>query len=219
MNAKKKTLAASKLYVILGPEDADRLGLGPERLAEEAIRGGADVVQWRDKRGGPDEIVRAAKAIAPVARKRGAIFIVNDSPEAAAAAGADGVHVGQDDLSIKEARAVMGPGRIVGRSTHSPEQALRAEKEGADYIGFGPIFSTPTKPDYRSTGLDAIRRVAREVRIPFFVIGGIDRSNIREALERGATRAAVVRAAVKGPEIRKAVSELKHELEETIGGR
>ena len=173
-------------------------------LAQEAIEGGADMIQLRDKDSSASEILKVGRAIRDLTRKKKIPFIINDRVDIAVAVGADGVHLGQDDLPIEAARSMMGSGKLIGLSTHSLPQALEAEKKGADYIGVGPIFSTPTKPDYRAVGIDLIREVRDKIKIPFVVIGGIDESNIDEVLAAGARRVAVVRAVCGAKEIGRA---------------
>ena len=127
---------------------------------------------------------------------------------AAKASGADGVHLGQDDASYAEARAELGPAALIGRSTHSPEQALAAEKEGFDYIGVGPVFGTPTKPDYVPVGLDLVRFAAKNVKVPFVAIGGIDASNVFQVRQAGARAVAVVRAVMASQDPERTAREL-----------
>jgi len=136
------------------------------------------------------------------------LFIVNDRLDIALAAGADGVHLGQDDLPPDAARAVAGRRLIIGVSPPSLEQALAAEEAGADYIGVGPVFPTATKPDYPAVGLELVRKVAERVRIPFVAIGGIDRTNAAAVVAAGARRLAVVRAVFGAPDIKEAAASL-----------
>jgi len=124
--------------------------------------------------------------------ERGVPLIINDHPEIARVVSAEGVHVGQDDPAISEVREIAGPDRLVGKSTHSVDQAIRAFSEGADYIGFGPIFATPTKPDYPPVGLEEIRKVHDAVRGPIFCIGGITLDNLPEVIAAGARRVVIV---------------------------
>lgn len=163
-------------------------------MVEQAVLGGADVVQLRDKTAGYRELLAQARAILPVTRRLGVPFIVNDRVRVAKEAGADGVHLGQEDGSLAEARALLGERALIGRSTHSPEQATAAEKEGFDYIGVGPVYTTPTKAGRPPVGLELVRFAARNLEVPFVAIGGIDKTNLRGVLEAGASRVAVVRA-------------------------
>ncbi len=154
--------------------------------------GGVDVLQFRAKDRGPAEIASLARPIVPMAREAGIPFLINDFPDVAVEIGADGVHVGQDDLPVSEIRRIVGPEGIVGKSTHSLDQARRAGGEPVDYIGVGPIFATPTKPDYAPVGPTDIATVVREVPVPVFCIGGIKRENLAEVLAAGATRVVIV---------------------------
>lgn len=215
MIEKKMTLHDSRLYIIVSPEDAERLSMSLEDMVQEAALGGADIVQLRDKTSSDQDVVGSAQTLRTITRKSGCLFIINDRPLVAKACEADGVHLGQDDAPISEAKRILGPEKIVGRSTHSLEQARQAEEAGADYIGYGPIFRTPTKPDYEPVGLSSMRVIAKEIRIPFFAIGGIDASNIKDITAEGASRIAVVRAAVANRNIREAVRGLKMELEQS----
>jgi thiamine-phosphate diphosphorylase len=133
-----------------------------------------------------------------IAKKFDATLIVNDHPDIALAADADGVHLGQDDLPVKEARKIMGKNRIIGISTHTVEQARDADRDGADYIGFGPVFHTTTKDAGRPKGIEMLREIKRQVRIPVVAIGGITTENIRPVLEAGADAVAVASAMLRG---------------------
>ncbi|MBI3292731.1 MAG: thiamine phosphate synthase [Elusimicrobia bacterium] len=188
-----------KLYVITCPP---QVGQSYENLVGALCEGGADAIQFRDKTMLAGELVRVGKRLVVIARRFQVLLIVNDRPDVALAIDADGVHLGQDDLSIAVARRILGPSKLIGRSTHSLDQALQAEAEGADYIAIGPIFTTPTKPEYPPVGLELIGRVQSRVGIPVVAIGGIDAANLDQVLEAGAVRVAVVRAvcAVSDPE-------------------
>ena len=161
-------------------------------VAEALIDGGVDLLQLRAKDSSPSDIESVARDLHRITSGRNVPLIVNDHPGIARAIGAEWVHVGQDDLSLAEAREIAGRGCVVGKSTHSLDQAIRAFYEGADYIGFGPIFSTPTKPDYTPVGLDKIAAVHDAVRIPIFCIGGIKLDNLAEVIEAGARRVVIV---------------------------
>jgi thiamine-phosphate pyrophosphorylase len=170
-------------------------GADPEPLLRAALGGGAGLIQIRDKENGSrDTAERAGQTFRRLADTHGALFIVNDDPNLAAELGADGVHVGQDDVPVAEARAVLGPDAIIGLSTHSEEQIGAAQDSGADYISVGPIWETPTKQGRPAVGLELVRHAARHSALPFFAIGGIDATNIDQVLGAGATRVVVVRA-------------------------
>lgn len=201
-----------RLYVII--DRAASAGRDVAALASAAIRGGADVVQLRDKTASHRDFLTEAQQVISVTRRSGVPLIINDRIPVARAVGADGVHLGQDDVAIAVARRRLGSGRLIGKSTHSLEQALTAHREGADYIGFGPIFPTPTKPDYGSVGISMIRRVVDTVTIPVVCIGGIDRGNLAAVLEAGVTCVAVVRAVCAAPDPESSARELKQTLEQ-----
>ncbi len=199
-----------KLYVIIDTKTAK--GRDLVMVAREAAAGGADVIQLREKELPAGRIVELARAIRKAIRPEEAVFIVNDRPDIAVAADADGVHLGQDDLPPEAARAIMGKEKIIGVSTHCLEQARAAERRGADYIGVGPIFPTPTKPGYKSVGLELIRSVKDTVKLPFVAIGGIDCNNISQVIAAGAGRVAVVRAVCGADDVRTAARTLKESL-------
>jgi thiamine-phosphate pyrophosphorylase len=161
-------------------------------VMEEAILGGADIIQLRDKRSKKRDILRKAYALRELTRKHDVLFIVNDHLDIALEADADGVHLGQDDLPLKAARKLMGD-RIIGISTHRIEEAREAEREGADYIGVGPVFATKTKEDVVApVTLEYVRQVAAEITIPWVAIGGIKLHNVDRVLAAGATRICAV---------------------------
>jgi thiamine-phosphate pyrophosphorylase len=192
-------LSRSRLYGILdlGYVDAPEV----ERVARQMIEGGVDLIQLRAKKHSAEEISKTAGALRSITRDAGIPLIINDHSEIARAIQADGVHVGQDDPSIAEVRSVVGPNCVVGKSTHSLDQAIRAFYEGADYIGFGPIFPTPTKPDYPPVGLEEIHRVHEAVRIPIFCIGGIKLDNLPKLIEAGAQRVVIVSGLLQATDI------------------
>ncbi len=171
-------------------------------IARAALAGGADMIQLRDKAGDMRALLPQARAIQSLCRSHGAIFIVNDRLDLALAAEADGAHVGQEDLPAETARSLLGPGQILGVSTHNREQALAARASGADYIGFGPMFLTGTKATgYTPRGPDALREIQAAVPIPILAIGGITLENVAEVIAAGATAPAIISAIVAAPDI------------------
>jgi thiamine-phosphate pyrophosphorylase len=178
---RRAALARARLYVIC---DAAQLGRAP---IEEV-----DVVQLRDKRVPSCELLASALSAARRCAERGVLFIVNDDPRLACAVGADGVHVGQDDIPVADARLIVGDELLIGLSTHTPAQVDAAA--GADYIGVGPVHATPTKPGRPAVGLELVRYAARHAGVPFFAIGGIDAANVAAVRAAGGGRIAVVRA-------------------------
>jgi thiamine-phosphate pyrophosphorylase len=181
---RRDRLARARLYLV-----CDRR---PEAFLRAALGGGVDIVQLRDKDASDEQVLEAAKVFRRVADEHGALFVVNDRPDLAVAADADGVHVGQDDTSVSEARAAVGADRIVGLSTHSPDQIAAAR--GVDYVAVGPVHATPTKPGRPAVGLKLIRHAAAHAPDPWFAIGGIDRQTVAAVAAAGARRAVVVRA-------------------------
>jgi thiamine-phosphate pyrophosphorylase len=199
MDDRRARLRDARLYYICG--------LNRMHTVASALRGGADVFQLRDKHAGDDELLRAAEIVRALCDEHGALFVFNDRPDLAVAANADGVHLGQDDMAIEEARATVGPELLIGRSTHAPVQVDGAL--GADYIGVGPIHPTPTKRWRPAVGLELVRYAAANAAVPFFAIGGLDQANLSEAVAAGATRAAVVRAISEAADPEAAARELR----------
>ncbi|MBV8813977.1 MAG: thiamine phosphate synthase [Verrucomicrobia bacterium] len=161
-------------------------------MAKKLVRGGIDLLQLRAKTESVDEIRRLAQDILLVTQPAGVPLILNDYPQLLADVRAEGCHLGQEDGSIEQARQIAGRQILVGRSTHSIEQAIAAQQEGADYIGFGPLFPTPTKPDATAIGLRDLRQLHARVNIPIFCIGGIKESNLRQVTDAGAQRVCLV---------------------------
>ena len=187
----RKRFADCKLYVLLG----SHVCKGSLReIARGAIAGGADAVQLRDKDIADDELLALAAELRELTDETGRILIINDRPDIAAIVGADGVHLGQHDLPVAEARRLLRPGAIVGRSTHSLNQARAAVVEGADYIAVGPIFETATKNAGPTVGLELLREVADNVSLPIVAIGGITAENAKSVIEAGASTLAVCAA-------------------------
>jgi thiamine-phosphate pyrophosphorylase len=162
------------------------------RVAREMINGGVDIIQLRAKGCDAEEIATLAEELHRITSTGDVPLVINDRAEIAQRTEAEGVHVGQDDISIAQARKIAGSRCFVGRSTHSLEQAKEAALEGADYIGFGPLFATPTKPDYTPIGLDHIQAVHAAVSVPIFCIGGIKLENLPSVLAAGARRVVIV---------------------------
>ena len=199
-----------RLYVILDA-DASR-GRDLAWIADLAIQGGADVLQLRDKTALAKPLGETATRLLKLTRAAKIPLLINDRADVAAAVGADGVHLGQDDLPVEVARRLLGPRALIGCSTHSLEQAAATERQGVDYLAVGPIFSTPTKPDYPSVGLSVIQQVTAHIRTPLVVIGGIDSHTLPSVLSAGATCVAVVRAICGAEHPREAAHELKQTL-------
>lgn len=197
---RRQRLSEARLYLICDARS--------DAFLHAALRGGVDIVQLRIKDGSDDEILAAARRFRSACAEHDALFILNDRADLVDSAGADGVHVGQDDVPVAEARSTVGPERIVGLSTHSPEQIERAE--GVDYIGVGPVHATPTKPGRPAVGLELVRYAATHARVPFFAIGGIDPENAEYIRGAGAERIAVVRALTEATDPEQTARELRH---------
>ena len=195
-----KPLADCRLYGILDlgyVADADAI-----RVVRAMIAGGVDILQLRAKRALAPEIVALAERLRPVTSDAGVPLIINDHPFLVQDAHADGAHIGQDDGPLAAARAKAGPGAVIGRSTHSVEQALAARDEGADYLGFGPLFATPTKPDYAPIGLDDIARVHAGITDrPVFCIGGVKLENLPRIIAAGARRVVIVSGILQASDV------------------
>ena len=203
---RRERLYAARLYLVTGSRPGGR---SLAEVLEPALRGGVDLVQLREKDAGDAEILAAAAEARPLCTAAGALLLVNDRPDLAVAAGADGVHVGQDDMTVAEARAITGAELLVGLSTHAPSEIDAAD---ADYIGVGPVHATPTKPGRPAVGLDLVRYAAEHAELPWFAIGGVDPASVGVVVEAGATRIAVVRAITDATDPEAAASALRAAL-------
>jgi len=196
------------LYVITDRQLAGNKSY--EEIVSAAIKGGADVIQLRDKFASKDELIDVGKKLRQITIEAGVNFIVNDYPEVAKIVDADGVHIGQDDISFKEAKRILGENKIVGLSTHNKEQILEAIRIGADYIGVGPVFETTSKenPD-PVIGIELIKWVSQKCDIPFVAIGGITLNNLDKVLSSGARCIAVISAIMQSGDIKLATEQFK----------
>ena len=205
-------LSSARLYLVCDAR--------PRAFLEACLRGGADLVQLRDRSLDDDGLIAAAKDFRAAADAHGALFVLNDRPDLVEACGADGVHVGQDDATPAEARAVVGPERIVGRSTHAPEQAAAALADpDVDYLAAGPVHETPTKLGRPAVGLGYVEHVAATVgdAKPWFAIGGIDPGTVGDVVAAGARRIVVVRALTEARDPEGAARALRAALEVPVG--
>ncbi len=187
-------------------------GRSNEEVVEAAITGGADIIQLRDKGRTAKQLLQEALKLRNITRRRGVLFIVNDRVDLVLAVDADGVHLGQDDLPLKYARKLLGDDKIIGVSAQNVEQAVQAEKDSADYVAVSAIFSTPTKPDAQSLGLEAITNIKRNVGIPVVAIGGIKEENAAQVRKAGADCIAVISAVVSAVDIEKAARNLREKF-------
>ena len=204
-----RSLEDTRLYFVC---DARPGGRELRAVLEPALAGGVDVFQLRDKHGDDDAVLRAAEIARGLCDDAGAVFVLNDRPDLVERAGADGVHVGQDDTPVSEAREVVGADRIVGLSTHSTAQADAAA--GVDYFAVGPVHATPTKEGRPAIGLDPLRHAAATATAPWFAIGGIDADTIGPVLDAGARRVVVVRAIAEAEDPGAAAGTLRRLLDD-----
>jgi thiamine-phosphate pyrophosphorylase len=202
-------LASCRLYGFI--DTTYLAGRNPAELARQLIAGGVDMLQVRAKELPTPQRVEIALAVIGVAMPKNVLVIVNDDIDAAFESGADGVHLGQEDWAATP-RDRLRNMRLVGLSTHSLEQALQAERNGADYIGVGPVFPTGTKPHVSPVGVELVKQVAGRVAVPFFAIGGITTANVDEVLAAGATRVAVVSAILNAKDPENAAKTFKRKL-------
>lgn len=186
---------------------------GPGPVITAALAAGAGVIQVREKKMSDRELLTYARHVREWTSRAGALFIMNDRPDLAVLCGADGVHVGQEELTVREARRVVGPARLVGVSTHTIEQARQAVLDGADYIGVGPVFSSTTKAFEQLAGLAFVRQIAAEVQLPAFAISGITLENVDQVLAAGACRVALSSAICGAPDPGEAVAEFRRRIE------
>ena len=203
-----RNLETSRLYFVSGASPGGR------PLADvlaPALANGVDLFQLREKDAPDEQVLAAAQVAAALCREAGALFVLNDRPDLVAAAGADGVHVGQDDVPVPEARAVVGEERVVGLSTHSEAQADAAE--GVDYFAVGPVHATPTKEGRPAIGLAPVEHAARTATVPWFAIGGIDADTLPAVLDAGARRVVVVRAIAEADDPGAAARRLREMLD------
>jgi thiamine-phosphate pyrophosphorylase len=200
-------LRQARLYLVTMPSE------NLLEKVETALEGGLTLVQYRDKEREDRDRLEMAAALCNLCHKYNALFLVNDRPDIALAVGADGVHVGQHDLPVKAARAILGRDYIIGQSTTNPAELQLALDADADYIGVGPVYATPTKPGKAAAGLEYVDYVAKQVSIPWFAIGGIDGENLPEVIRAGASRVAVVRSLMQAQQPKLVVQHMLSLLE------
>ncbi|MDD5018875.1 MAG: thiamine phosphate synthase [Candidatus Omnitrophica bacterium] len=213
MNWKKQHLKNSRLYLIL-----DKDVCGPKKLQHvlsAALAGGVDIVQLRDKTSTTKEMIALARPLAAVARAAKRLFIINDRIDVAEAVGADGLHLGQDDAPAAIARKFLGSDALIGISCHSPKDVRESLKMPVDYLGFGPVFPTLTKPGMRPRGLKLLHQAISLTSRPVFAIGGIDLGRLRDIRTTGSDRVAVCREICLSPHITRAAERLKQTLTNT----
>jgi thiamine-phosphate pyrophosphorylase len=212
---RRARLATARLYLVCPPIPEPSSGAGPSLpdLLRAAVAGGVDIVQLRDKHLGDEQLVAVANAARALCERLGALLIVNDRPMVAREAGADGVHVGQDDMAVAEVRELIGPDMLIGLSTHSSAEIDAEDAALADYIGVGPVHETPTKPGRPAVGPELVRYAAAHAPAPFFAIGGLNKDNLAETITAGARRAVVLRAIADAEDPQRAARALRNLLD------
>ena len=211
VDSRRQRLQTAHLYLVCD----DR----PNAFLAAALRGGVDIVQLRIKDGSDDAILPAARRFRAACDAHDALFILNDRPDLVRATDADGVHVGQDDTAVTQARELIGADRLIGLSTHSPEQIDAAAGTDVDYIAVGPVHETPTKPGRPAVGLELVRYAASNAAVPFFAIGGISTANADAVAAAGAERIAVVRALTETADPERVAAELRPTATGRAGAR
>jgi thiamine-phosphate pyrophosphorylase len=199
-------LGSARLYVILDPS---LCRASPLAVCRKILKGGADIIQLRALSWPDAKLYRLGRALR--SEISGALFIINDRPHVAAAVGADGVHLGRSDLPVPAARKILGPRAVIGATTHSAAEARAALRHGADYLSYGPVFATPTKPGLRPAGFSYFSEI-KSLGVPFFPIGGINARNVTSLVRRGVRRAAVCSAVLSAADPEKAARSIKRRL-------
>lgn len=209
MKSRKILLKKSQLYLILDKPSFSKRSLG--KIYSAIASNKIDIWQLRDKLSLKQKVLNSAIKISKLLKQR-ALFIINDYVDIAYVCQADGVHLGQTDLSIKQARSILGEDKIIGISCHNLAQALKAQKDGADYIGIGPIFKTATKPECKEIGLNVLKELKPKIKIPYFAIGGINEGNIKKITDAKANRIAVYQAILNTKNPKRSAIQLWHKL-------
>ncbi len=207
---KKEILHKIRLYVLISSKIASK---SVKETANLVIDGGADMIQLREKTISDSEYISMAGEIRDLTAKRGTLFIINDRVNVAVELNADGVHLGQHDTSVSEAKAIIGNDKIIGASTHNIIQARQALKDGADYIAIGPVYPTSTKDYEPSVGLKVVQEISSEINIPIFAIGAITLENLDDVLKTGASRIAVCSAIISSKDIYSTTTRFKTKLD------
>lgn len=209
MKSRKKLLKKSQLYLILNKPSFSKRSL--KKIDSVLASGKISLLQLRNKQSSKQKVLDSAIKISKLLKNR-ALLIINDYVDIAFVCRADGVHLGQGDLSLKQARSILGKDKIIGVSCHNLAQALKAQRDGADYIGIGPVFKTATKPESKAIGLKALKELKNKIKIPYFAIGGIDEKNINKVIASYARRIAVCQAILQAKNPKKSARQLWQKL-------
>jgi thiamine-phosphate pyrophosphorylase len=213
MERESDTIRRCALYIVT---DSSLCRLPEEAMVAAALKGGAKVIQYREKEASTLAMVATARRLRTLTAAHGAILIVNDRMDVALAAGADGVHLGQDDMPYEAARGILGEKAIIGITAHTVEEAFEAQQMGADYVGLSPIFPTATKTDAGpAAGLALVEEAARSIRIPKVAIGGINEANMKKVLAAGADCVAMISAVVTSEDIEGTVRRILGDIRST----
>ncbi len=210
MKSKRNLLRKSQLYLILDKPAVARRSL--DNLVSKILDTEIGIIQLRDKHSVKPDLLNLAIKLSRRLKKSKLLFIINDHLDIAILANADGLHLGQMDLPISAARKILGKDKIIGVSCHNLRQALKAQKDGADYIGIGPVYKTSTKPGSGAIGVKVLKQLKNKITIPYFAIGNISKSNINRVVSAGVTRIAVCRAILNSKNIQQTAGELLSEL-------
>ncbi|MCP4411654.1 MAG: thiamine phosphate synthase [Gammaproteobacteria bacterium] len=210
---KEEVLRKIRLYVLISSKIATR---SVKETAKLVIDSGADAIQLREKTISDSDFLSLAGEIRDITINRGTLFIINDRANVARELNADGVHLGQQDMSVSEARAIIGKEKIIGVSTHNIIQARQALKDGADYIAIGPVYATSTKDYEPSVGLKVVQDVSREINVPIFAIGAITLENLDDVVKAGASRVAVCSVLISSKDISSSTKQLKARLNQLV---
>lgn len=208
---KEKVSRLKGLYLILDTKSLK--GRDEVSLATQAIKGGAKVIQLRDKYQNKGKLLEIARKLKYLCEEKGVLFIINDYLDVAQACGADGVHLGQDDLPLTEARSLLSPDKVIGCSTATLSEAVLAQSQGADYIALGAIYPTSSKEEVRLADLETLRQARENTSIPLIAIGGINKSNVSEVMEAGADGIAVISAVMGADDVERAAQEITTKIE------
>ena len=210
-NIKNVLLKDKNIYLITSSDNFSSQNEFLDKVAQ-ILNAGVKIIKYREKNKSASEIIKTGQALRQLCSMYNALFIVNDRVDIAKILDSDGVHLGQDDIPIKEARKILGEDKIIGISTHKPDDAITAQQNGADYIGVGPVFKTPTKPNTTPVGLEYVKWVKENINIPFYAIGSIDENNVDSVIKAGADRIAVIRALMNSKNPEKTVKKFMEEI-------
>lgn len=210
-NIKQALLDDKNIYLITSQNNIENEDDFIDKVAQ-ILNAGVKLIQYREKNKSARYMIKTAKKLRQLCSMYNALLIINDRVDIAKIVDADGVHLGQDDIDILSARKILGDDKIIGISTHKPQDAIEAQDNGADYIGVGPVFKTPTKPNTDPVGLEYVNWVKNNIKIPFYAIGSIDENNVADVVKAGAARIAVIRALMNSNDVNKTVNIFNKEL-------